>query len=428
MKKTKKKTSVMPVRKRKTNPVIFIHLPAYREPELLPTIEDAIAQAKYPSKLRFGICRQFHPDDKFDNINKFRKDKRFRIVDIPHEQAKGLPYARAVINSLIKPTDDYILQLDAHHRFIKDWDVELVTMHRQLEKQGKKPILTGYLPQYNPFNDPAERTMVPWQQQFVCFYPHGTIFIRPGLLHGWETMTEPAPSRFLSGHFCFARTKWAQEIKHDPDIYFSGEELNLTIRSYTHGYDFFHPHKVVIWHATMREERSGKLIWDDQSKRGESWWLKQDSARAKIRQLLRTENNGFDLTGYDIGTVRNISDYEAYAGVNFKDRSVQEYTVNNQYPPNPIGEPHTKSFYHLVNLTRNELPGKDYTSILVAFDDEYGQGIHSRTISGDELRRFMDGTPIHYEAYFIATRVPKRLVFWAHSMTGGWKERVEHKL
>ena len=161
---------------RKTHPTIFIHLPAYREPELIPTIKDALAQAKYPKHLRFGICRQFHPDDGFDNLDDYRTDTRFKIIDIPHEQAKGLPYARYRINELITD-EDFILQLDSHHRFVKHWDQELLTMHTGLETKGFKPILTGYLPYYNPFNDPAERTMEPWQQQFASFYPHGTIFI-----------------------------------------------------------------------------------------------------------------------------------------------------------------------------------------------------------------------------------------------------------
>ena len=88
---------------------ILVHLPAYREPELVPTIKDCLAQAKYPKRVVFGICRQFNPDDKFDNVDEFRKDKRFKIIDIPHEKAKGLPYARAIINELITD-EEYILQ------------------------------------------------------------------------------------------------------------------------------------------------------------------------------------------------------------------------------------------------------------------------------------------------------------------------------
>ena len=408
---------------------IFIHLPAYRDPELVPTIKDALKNAKYHKRIHFGICRQYHPDDKFDDLTEFKGDKRFNIYECLYTEAKGLPWARAVINEQLMGKQDYILQLDSHHRFAQDWDVTLIEMHNQREKQGYKPILAAYLPLYTPFNDPAGRSMEPWQQQFACFYPHGTIFIRPSLLHGWKDMTEPPFSRFLSGHFCFARTEWAREVKHDPDIYFSGEEINLTVRSYTHGYDMFHPHKLVVWHSTMREERSGMLKWDDDAKLGVDWWNRQNIARAKIRQLFRVEDNGYDLTGYDLGTARTIEDYETYAGVNFKTRSVQKYTLDNQYPPNQIDSPWSKSFYHLVTIHKNELPANDYASILIAFDDENGIGIHTKTIEGHQLESFMNGTPIHYEEFFpYFDKDPKRMVAWAYSKERGWAERIEHTI
>jgi hypothetical protein len=410
---------------------IFIHLPAYRDPELIPTIKDALDKAKYPKRIHFGICRQYHPDDKFDDLSEYKKDKRFNIYECLYTEAKGLPWARAIINEQLLGNQDYILQLDSHHRFNKDWDVTLIEMHNQMEKKGHKPILAAYLPLYNPFNDPEGRADVPWQQQFACFYPHGTIFIRPALLTGWQNMTEPAPSRFLSGHFCFARSEWAREIKHDPDIYFSGEEINLTVRSYTHGYDMFHPHKLVIWHSTMREERAGRLKWDDDAKHGVNWWNKQDYARKKIRSLFRVENNpDIDLTGYDLGDVRSIEDYEAYAGVNFKSKSVQKYTLENKYPPNPVDSPWSKSFYHLVNITRNDLPKDDYTSILVAFDDENGIGIYHKSIEGYQLDNFIKNNhPIHYEEFFTYDgKEPKRFVAWAYSKERGWAERIESQI
>jgi hypothetical protein len=411
---------------------IFIHLPAYREPELIPTIKSALENAKYPKRLVFGICRQFNPEDGFDNVDEYRKDPRFKIMDIPHEQAKGLPYARYQINTMLE-NEEYICQLDSHHRFAQDWDVTLIEMHDQLKDKGvKKPILAAYLPYYNPFNDPAERTMEPWQQTFACFYPHGTIFIRPSLLHGWQNMTEPAPSRFLSGHFCFADNHWAKTVLHDQDIFFSGEELNLTVRSYTHGYDMFHPHKLVIWHATMREERSGMLVWDDQSKRGDDWWTQQNIARAKIRQLLRTEDNGFDLTGYDLGTERTLHDYEKYAGVDFKKRSVQKYTLDNQYPPNPKvdnwDESIMNSFYYLVNVEKYLFADNNYKFVLVAFDDENGESLNSQFIEDYRLLNFNNGHNIHYEEFFLTDKTPSRVVYWAYSEEKGWCERIEHKI
>jgi hypothetical protein len=409
---------------------ILVHLPAYREPELIPTIKSALENAKYPERIHFGICRQYHPEDEFDNVDEYRNDPRFKIKDVLYTEAQGLPWARAIINEELLTDEDYICQLDSHHRFAKNWDETLIKMHNQREKQGYKPILAAYLPLYTPFNDPAGRTMEPWQQHFVCFYPHGTIFIRPGLLTGWQDMTEPPPSRFLSGHFCFARAEWAKEIKHDPDIYFSGEEINLTVRSFTSGYDMFHPHELVIWHSTMREERDGILKWDDDAKRGVDWWTKQEKARAKIRQLFRVEDNGYDLTGYDLGTVRSINDYEKYAGVDFKNKSVQKYTLENGYPPTPIDSPWSKSFYHLVTVQRHELPENDYNSILIAFDDENGIGIYSKSIDGYQLQQFIkNGTPIHYEEYFpYFDKIPTKMVAWAYSEKRGWAERIEHKI
>jgi hypothetical protein len=418
-------------------PTILLHLPAYRDPELVPTIKSALENAKYPKRIHFGICRQFAEEDGFDNLDQWRSDKRFKIMDVPYKEAQGLPWARAQINETLLTNEDYICQLDSHHRFEKDWDETLIQMHNGLEAKGYRPILAAYLPLYTPFNDPGGRTMEPWQQQFACFYPHGTIFIRPGLLHGWKEMTEPPMSRFLSGHFCFARSQWAKEIRHDPEIYFSGEELNLTVRSYTHGWDLFHPHKLVVWHSTMREERSGILKWDDDAKNGVDWWRKQDHARKRIRVLLRTEEDlNIDLKGYDLGTVRSLRDYEKYAGVHFQTKSVQQYTLDNKYPPNPYIKDDqlwlnsfAKSFYHLVNVTPHELYGKDYEHILIAFDDEEGMNINSKYIKGQQLIEFMrDGKNIHYEEFFLTDKTPKRMVAWGWSQSRGWTERVEHKI
>ena len=416
---------------------ILVHLPAYRDPELVPTIKDALAMAKYPKRIHFGICRQFKEEDGFDNLDEFREDKRFHIMDVPYKEAQGLPWARAQINENLLTDQDYILQLDSHHRFAQYWDETLLEMHEGLEAKGHKPILAAYLPLYDPFKEPEGRTPEPWQQTFASFYPHGTIFIRPGLLHGWQDMTEPPMSRFLSGHFCFARAEWAKEIKHDPDIYFSGEELNLTVRSYTHGYDLFHPHKLVVWHSTMREERAGMLKWDDDSKNGIDFTRKQDYARKKIRVLLRTEEDPtIDLTGYDLGTVRTLRDYEKYAGFNFKTKSVQKYTLDNNYPPNPHihddelwERTFMESFYYLVTITKHDFPQNDYEHILIAYDDEQGISIDSKYITDWRLKNLIEkGENIHFEDFFLVDRKPARVVYWGYSKERGWAERIEHKI
>ncbi len=69
---------------------IFIQIASYRDPQLIPTIKDCIDKSKKPENLRFGICRQYHPQDVFDNLDKYKEDKRFRILDVLCEYSKGV--------------------------------------------------------------------------------------------------------------------------------------------------------------------------------------------------------------------------------------------------------------------------------------------------------------------------------------------------
>ena len=180
------------------------------------------------------------------------------------------------------------------------------------------------------------------------------------------------------------------------------------------------------------------MVWDDQSRRGENqWWAQQDIARARIRQLFGVEDNGFNLEPYGLGTKRTVRDYEKYAGIHFAKKSFQKWTIDNKFPPNPYNyeteeeweDSFTYSFYHLVNLDRHEMPADDYTSILVAFDDENGVGIYSTSVEGDDLKRFLNNEgPIHYEQMFMTDKNPSRVVYWGYSEKRGWAERVERIL
>ena len=148
------------------------------------------------------------------------------------------------------------------------------------------------------------------------------------------------------------------------------------------------------------------------------------------------ENNGFDLTGYDLGKVRTLRQYERYAGIHFEKKSFQKYTKDNLLPPNPVilddkqwEDSFMYAFYHLVNITPHFLNQKDYDYILLAFDDENGEGIESENIEGTQLQQFLnEGTPIHFEKSFLTDKNPSRVVYWAHSPERGWAEREEIQL
>jgi glycosyltransferase involved in cell wall biosynthesis len=143
------------------NGKIFIQIASYRDPQLIPTIKDCIKNAKKPEKLVFSIAWQHSSEDVWDNLDEFKDDKRFRIVDINYSESKGACWARNQLQQNYNG-EEYTLQLDSHHRFVENWDEELILMYKQLVKKGhKKPLLTGYVSSFDPDNDPNGRTIQP---------------------------------------------------------------------------------------------------------------------------------------------------------------------------------------------------------------------------------------------------------------------------
>ena len=293
------------------NGKIFIQIASYRDPQLLLTIKDALDKAKNPKKLVFSIAWQHSSDDAWDNLDEYKDDKRFKIVDINYLDSKGACWARNQLQQNYK-NEEYTLQLDSHHRFIKNWDEELINMLKQLQDKGhKKPLLTGYVSSFDPDNDPAARIIQPWKMNFDRFIPEGAVFFLPATIDDYATRTEPIPARFYSAHFAFSLGSFVKDVPHDPEYYFHGEEISIAVRAYTHGYDLFHPHKTIIWHEYTRKGRTKQ--WDDDK----MWVSKNVHCHKRNRKLFEMDGEvkDVDFGIYDFGTERTLEDYERYAGL-----------------------------------------------------------------------------------------------------------------
>ena len=161
---------------------IFISIAAYRDPELVPTVEDCLARARHPERLRFGICWQHGPDEA---PLPWAADPRFRIIDVPWQESRGACWARAEVMARFDG-EEFFLQLDSHHRFVPDWDV--IAIDELQRAPAAKPVLTAYLTPYDP-EQPGAREHLPMQMNFDRFTEQGIVLCRPGELRDWRTIT-----------------------------------------------------------------------------------------------------------------------------------------------------------------------------------------------------------------------------------------------
>jgi len=412
---------------------IFVQIASYRDPELVPTVLDCIANAKYPKSLRIAIGWQHAGDE---DISKIKDLTQVKIIDIPYTKTKGACWVRSKIQQYYND-ETYTLQLDSHHRFTKNWDETLINMYKDLKSDGiEKPLLTAYLPSYQPKNDPAERLDEVWQVNYDRFLPEGVIFLRPSTLRNWRDRTKPAPARALSAHFIFTQGRWCQEVPYDPDLYFHGEEISLSVRSWTRGYDLFCPHKPVIWHQYTREGQ--KKHWDDHT----NWPNLNTLSYKRVKILLGVDNEDPDQINfgvYGLGTKRELHDFELFAGVDFKTRRFHKHSIEEQVPPVPFTSEEefnnglcnwTK---HCIDIYKPDLPENDYEFLVCVFKDDINTDLYRKDLDLNELTNLMNQDPndkfIHIWREFNTNVRPTKWTIWPYSKSKKWECRIlENKI
>lgn len=412
---------------------IFVQIASYRDPELIPTIQDCLKKADHPENIVFSVAWQHSVDDEWDTLDQYAQsiDNTFHIIDIQWNESNGTCWARNLTQSKYNG-EKYTLQLDSHHRFVRGWDTKCKTMIADLQKEGyAKPLLTAYLPSFDPDNDPGFRVKDVWKLDFDRFTPEGIIFMLPATLEGWKNEPFPVPTRFFSAHFVFTFGQWNIDVPYDPNLYFHGEEISLAVRSYTHGYDLFIPNKIIAWHEYTRKNRTRH--WDD----NRSWEELNNKSLRRVKVLLNVDSmrDDTDFGQYGLGTVRTQREYEDYAGLRFEDRAVQEYTLDRHDPPNPLyrnkksyDNSYINIFRHCIDLWKGSVEDKDWDGWVIAFEDEEGNTINRQDASREEVAMIKastkDGDFYNIWRTFTYKGVPHKWVVWPYK-EDEWGNRVE---
>jgi len=396
---------------------IFIQIASYRDPELAPTIESLLENADNPEALKICIAHQNNKDDAWDNLSKYEEDPRFIIIDIPHDESRGACWARNQIQQYYNG-EQYTLQLDSHHRFTKGWDSICIDMVKELQDDGhEKPILTTYLPSYDPETFPLNKGDVPCGMRFDSFTEQGVVVFKP--YHIQDNPKKPVLARFYSAHFAFTLGSFCDEVKHDPLLYFHGEEITIAVRAYTHGYNLFHPNKMIAWHEYTRKGRVKH--WDDD----EQWHNKDSVAHSRTRQLLGVDGevcspcNKSTFLQYNIGSVRSLPDYELYSGINFKDRSISRSCNDNLPPDSSDKERFLPVQKYSLRIIGQLLKDKKYDKAAIILECErgsqlYREDIELNTITSDET--FLEVTYMGNQA--------KQYVIYPYNSNGQWGSKT----
>lgn len=278
---------------------IYLSISTYRDESCPYTLKNAFLNAKHPEKLFVGIVQQNcdsnvcytgtgwgntrrwvsqdHKDtdciEKFCKTNPIICEKQIQILRLSERESYG-PFFGRYVNSKLYRGENHFLQIDAHTYFRDEWDALLVEQMR-LTKSYPFSVISNYPPGGNP------RDTSIWGIPSINEYKRvpsglcGCSFEDAGGKHHTVRLVEiqrnyrpkdeikrPRHSAFVAAGFFIAHGSLINNVPFDPfmPFLFMGEEISMSIRFWTSGYDIYAPSVDVLKHEYVRKD--GPKFWE----------------------------------------------------------------------------------------------------------------------------------------------------------------------
>ncbi|CAM9422991.1 unnamed protein product, partial [Ectocarpus fasciculatus] len=258
---------------------IFVSLGTYRDPYCPMTIKSLYSMAEHPERLFVGLFQQNCFDAKcrtgvleggkvedappdVDCYKDFCASKegiasnacrtgQVRLFNVNESESLG-PYMARYLGSKFYRGEQYYLQIDSHSEFVKDWDSKLISQLNAAP--SKKPVLSTYPPDSgHNWRDTVGFRMCDSEFSQDEIEQH-IIRLSPSRKFENRVPHVPIYAPFVAAGFYFIGGGFLHEVPFDPLLpwIFMGEEISLSARLWTAGYDIFSPTTNVLNHYYVR--------------------------------------------------------------------------------------------------------------------------------------------------------------------------------
>jgi len=219
---------------------IYIAIPSMVDTETAATIKNAIEAAEYPERIFVGVS--------FKDLNKKEYNKVLKLAEkYPNISAEFIKLKRRKVSEYgtgdgrfrshqLYSGQDYMLQVDSHTYFDKNWDSYLIKLFKEFKDQSgiEKFVLTSYIPYYSYQPERSRHT----GEFCLPRYPHLIVddfFLR--YLPKWDDTPIPEnanldkfiPCVKFNGAFAFGDKNFINNTGVFKDAIFYDEELIQTI-------------------------------------------------------------------------------------------------------------------------------------------------------------------------------------------------------
>ena len=413
-----------------TQRLIHINIASYRDPLCPNTLLSIFYHAVDPNAIRVRLLQQndgkANDDGDVDCVEKYcelatkmkgtRRGNVGRIAhhgDCPHSdqiqvrrtdaaKAAGPMHARGLVSEALSDAhargevdaQDFCLSVDSHMEFGHDWDRDMIDMFALAGNEyailSTRPPDLDQLQRANANDDSHE---VP----HLCSVTF-TSNVRTGETTTARKLSKPKLtngvwSAALSFSKCHAELKVPVDTQA-PNV-FDGDEFNRAVRFWTHGYDIYTPHRMIIAHD-YGGSRNNTFAMGWRNNDDASWNNILHKSQKRLKTVIGLpggdidEKNALQLqkSKFGLGDRRTIEQYIDFSGIDVGNKKMagdeKKRCGNLQWIPfseHPSGADYIPRFH---DITFDPIDDFDETSIW--------HGKHSKIQGAIQTSNDDDGT------------------------------------
>lgn len=255
---------------------IFVPIAACNEYLIEITIKSALAMSSNPERIFFGVFNNILEKEKSLWDQPFFTDNpQILYTEILTPAPMGTGFGRMNASLLATQDHDYVLQIDSHTVFTKDWDLKLIENFNKVKQIAQTDrIILSAIPRGNMYYNVENRDVLfsyediftnwgnPEIDPYTNNYHEMTEYklSKPELRYDGMQGNNFAPANVglpitygapdfgkdeypeincIHASIVFFRYSVIREVLHDPEDTFNGDQINQSLRLLSRGYRIF---------------------------------------------------------------------------------------------------------------------------------------------------------------------------------------------
>lgn len=229
---------------------ILVQIACRLDKDLKKTIDDLYNKSDNPNEIEVLVINQ---DFEYDCWKQSDFPEKVTLINIDESKTKNLAHTRSFCKLYVKPSHQYFMNIDAHSRFDKSWDTILINAHKDYINNFHVKCMISVYPKGYKVLESGEDNLVHDDSialNQITLNPNGHFWLEaiPASNQNPQSLIENYNPSTVAGGFHFTSIDWVTDVGYDTYCDWIEHELNITLRTFCHGYDIVSYYIRPIYH------------------------------------------------------------------------------------------------------------------------------------------------------------------------------------